>query len=66
VAMLDRASRAAATEAAEGELDSAAPVDAVSWTVEYVRDDELAGAAVSKHLTAYLEDPKVRECEMTA
>ena len=37
--------------------DSAAAVP-VKWTVEYVGTDDAAGAAVSRHLTSYLEDPK--------
>ena len=32
--------------------------EAIAWTVEYVKDDRDAGAAVSRHLSAYLEDPK--------
>ena len=42
----------------EGESAPAADADAVAWTVEYVRSDEAAGVAVSRHLSAYLDDPK--------
>jgi len=66
-AALERASKAAlfAEDETEGgggngngaDGDSAAAVP-VKWTVEYVGTDDAAGAAVSRHLTSYLEDPK--------
>lgn len=67
-AMLNRASRSMAagatdgTESAVPETDPAAGAGAgtgaVAWTVEYVRSDEAAGAAISRHLTSYLDDPR--------
>ena len=57
-----RASRAELKAAADDAVADDAATDegepSVKWTVEYVKDDEAAGAAVSRHLQAYLEDPK--------
>ena len=58
--MLDRVARAAAARDAEA-VDSepaAGSRATTAWTVEYVRSDAAAGAAVSRHLTSFLEDPK--------
>jgi len=64
-ASMDRGWRAARAElkaAADDAVADDAATDegepSVKWTVEYVKDDEAAGAAVSRHLQAYLEDPK--------
>ena len=52
-----RAGEADGDDAATRSADGRSP-RSVDWTVEYVKDDESAGAAVSRHLQAYLEDPK--------
>ena len=62
VPAMDRAWRAARARV-EADGDDAATRadganDGVDWIVEYVKDDASAGAAVSRHLQAYLEDPK--------
>lgn len=64
-ASMDRGWRAARAElkaAADDAVADDAATDegepSVKWTVEYVKDDEAAGLAVSRHLQAYLEDPK--------
>ena len=62
VPAMDRAWRAAQARV-EADGDDAATRadganDGVDWIVEYVKDDASAGAAVSRHLQAYLEDPK--------
>ena len=64
-ASMDRGWRAARAElkaAADDAVADDAATDegepSVKWTVEYVKDDEAAGEAVSRHLQAYLEDPK--------
>ena len=44
--------------AEDEEEEEANDREAIAWTVEYVKDDRDAGAAVSRHLSAYLEDPK--------
>ena len=61
VPAMDRAWRAARADVSSADGDDAATQSAdgaIDWTVEYVKDDESAGAAVSRHLQAYLEDPK--------
>ena len=72
-AALDRFARAAAGAAAgesesapneatgangDASAPSAASAKVPVWTVEYVKSDADAGAAISRHLTAFLEDPK--------
>ena len=62
VPAMDRAWRAARARVEADGNDAATRAeganDGIDWIVEYVKDDASAGAAVSRHLQAYLEDPK--------